>query len=161
MGISLTSGYHPQTNGQTGRIKQLKYLRCYCSHRPTTWANHLFLVELSHNQLHSSVTGMSPFEITTGLSPSWFPDNSPPGLAPSMVFPALWISSSPTTTSLCLLRVSLSGSSLLTPMDYSPGILAFYLCLLPQVWLTASSAEGTYLFSSHAQLHLSWFHALP
>lgn len=66
---------------QTERTNQelLRYLRCYCSHRPTTWANHLFLAELAHNQLHSSVAGMSPFEAATGISPSWFPGHSPPG----------------------------------------------------------------------------------
>lgn len=59
--LSITLGYHPQSNDQTERVNQelLKHLRCYCSHRPTAWANHLFLAELAHNQLHSSSTGLS------------------------------------------------------------------------------------------------------
>ena len=61
--VCLTSGYHPQTNGQTERVNQEleKYLRSYCSSNPTTWACHLMWAEIAHNQLVSSSTGMSPF----------------------------------------------------------------------------------------------------
>lgn len=52
--ISLTSGFDSQSNSQTKCIKQelFKYLHCYCLLHPTTWAKHIFLSKLVHNQLY-------------------------------------------------------------------------------------------------------------
>lgn len=83
--IRLTSGYHPQSNGQTERVNQEleKYLRCYCSTNPTTWASHLMWAEIAHNQLTSSSTGLSPFEIVTGYPPAFLPGSTTDGPVPS------------------------------------------------------------------------------
>lgn len=82
--VRLTTGYHPQSNGQTERVNQemVKYLCSYCSSRPTTWANVLMWAELAHNQLVSSSIGMSPFEALTGYPPAFFPASPTEGPVP-------------------------------------------------------------------------------
>lgn len=48
--VSLTSGYHPQSNGQTERLNQELEtgLRCLVSQNPAMWSKHLILVEYAH-----------------------------------------------------------------------------------------------------------------
>ena len=72
---SLSSGYHPQTNGQTERANQdlEASLRCVASRLPASWSTHLPWVEYAHNSLVSSATGMSPFMVANGFQPPLFP----------------------------------------------------------------------------------------
>lgn len=72
--VSLTLGYHPQSNGQTERVNQSleSALRCVASHLPSSWATHLPWVEYAHNSLISSATGLSPFLINNGFQPPLF-----------------------------------------------------------------------------------------
>ncbi|XP_077421987.1 uncharacterized protein LOC144052072 isoform X3 [Vanacampus margaritifer] len=57
---SLTSGYHPQFNGQVVRANQdlETTLRCDASRLPSSWATRLPWVEYAHNSLISSATGV-------------------------------------------------------------------------------------------------------
>ena len=73
--VSLSSGYHPQSNGQTERKNQEMEtaLRCMASQNPTSWSEQLLWVEYAHNTLTSSATGLSPFECTYGFQPPLFP----------------------------------------------------------------------------------------
>src|SRR4051812_17406935 len=61
--VSLTSGYHCQTNGQTERLNQVleQYLRCYTSYRQNNWSHLLPLAEFSYNNSQHSATNLSPF----------------------------------------------------------------------------------------------------
>ncbi len=61
--VSLSSGFHPQSNGQTERVNQEleKYLRCFTSHQPSSWSRFLVWAELAHNTLRSS-------SVNSGLS---------------------------------------------------------------------------------------------
>ncbi len=72
--VSLSSGYHPQSNGQTERANQdlERMLRCVVSQNPSSWSQQLSWVEYAHNSLPVSGTGLSPFEGSLGYQPSIF-----------------------------------------------------------------------------------------
>uniref|UniRef100_A0A669CB49 Gypsy retrotransposon integrase-like protein 1 n=1 Tax=Oreochromis niloticus TaxID=8128 RepID=A0A669CB49_ORENI len=67
--VSLSSGFHPQTKGQTERANQEleAALRCVASTHQTTWSEQLPWIEYAQNSLTSSATGVSPFEASLGF----------------------------------------------------------------------------------------------
>lgn len=83
--VSLSSGFHPQSNGQTERVNQEleKYLRCVVSKTPKTWSRMLIWAEIAHNQLVNTSTGMCPFEVQFGFLPPFFPSEQPKVNVPS------------------------------------------------------------------------------
>lgn len=83
---SLSSGYHPQSNGQTERANQdlESALRCVTSRNPTSWSTFLPWIEYAHNTLISSATGMSPFMASLGYQPPLFPDEERDIAVPSV-----------------------------------------------------------------------------
>lgn len=74
--VSLTSGYHPESNGQTERLNQEleTCLRCLVSQNQASWSKHLTWVEYAHNTLPTSATGLSPFHCVYGYQPPLFPE---------------------------------------------------------------------------------------
>ena len=83
--VTLTSGYHPEANGQTERLNQQleNGLRCVVHQNPSTWSKHLVWVEYAHNSLPTSATGLSPFHCALGYQPPLFPDNEREASVPS------------------------------------------------------------------------------
>lgn len=83
--VSLSSGYHPQSNGQTERLNQEleTCLRCLVSQNQATWSDHLTWVEYAHNTLPSAATGLSPFQCANGYQPPLFPANEKEVTVPS------------------------------------------------------------------------------
>ena len=71
--LAKSSGYHPQTDGQTERMNRTleEMLRAYCAaeHRQQLWDDYLPLVEFQYNNAMNSATGFSPFFLNYGQHP--------------------------------------------------------------------------------------------
>ncbi|XP_077417107.1 uncharacterized protein LOC144048726 isoform X3 [Vanacampus margaritifer] len=88
---SLSSGDHPQTNGQTERVNQdlLAALHRVISRNPVSWSTHLPWVEYAHHFLVCSATGMSPLMASNVFQPPLFPAQEANVAVPS-VQESLW-----------------------------------------------------------------------
>uniref|UniRef100_A0A146SAR5 Gypsy retrotransposon integrase-like protein 1 n=1 Tax=Fundulus heteroclitus TaxID=8078 RepID=A0A146SAR5_FUNHE len=89
--VSLSSGFHPQTDGQTERINQEveTKLRLFCRSDPTKWAQNLPWVEHAINATPSSSTGLSPFYVVYGFQPPVFSTEEVESRVPSARLSAL------------------------------------------------------------------------
>ena len=65
---SLSTAFHPQTDGETERVNQEleQYLRIFCNFQVDNWADLLPFMEFAHNARAHSATGKSPFEVWYG-----------------------------------------------------------------------------------------------
>ncbi len=82
---SLSSGYHPQTNGQAECASQdlERVLRCVASAEPSSWSSRLNMVKYVHNSLPVSSSGLSPFQCCLGCQPPLFPSEESDAVVPA------------------------------------------------------------------------------
>lgn len=84
--ISITSGYHPQSNSQVERLNQKigRHLRIYCSREQHRWSEFLPWAEYARNSLTRTSTGLIPFQCILGLQPPLFPWSGEPFSVPAV-----------------------------------------------------------------------------
>ena len=72
---SLTTAYHPQSDGATERTNQEieAYLSIYCSSHPEDWSLALHTLEFMHNNRWHADWTHTPFELMFGLPPISIP----------------------------------------------------------------------------------------
>lgn len=72
--VSLSSGYHPQSNGQTERLNQEIgcYLCQYCSNYQADWSRYLSWAEYAQNSLVHTSLMLTPFRYILGYQPPLF-----------------------------------------------------------------------------------------
>ncbi|KAK3557679.1 hypothetical protein QTP70_033641 [Hemibagrus guttatus] len=86
IGVSLSSVYHPQSNGQTERLNQEigRFLRSYCSREQQRWSEFLLWAEYTQNSLIHSSMGLTPFQCVLGYQPPLFPWSGEPSDVPAV-----------------------------------------------------------------------------
>ncbi|KAL0153949.1 hypothetical protein M9458_050706, partial [Cirrhinus mrigala] len=84
--VNLSSGYHPQTNGQTERkIQELgRYLWAYCHTDQHCWSRFLPWAKYAQNSLRQYTTGLTPFLCVLGYQPPLFPWTEEPSNVPAV-----------------------------------------------------------------------------
>ncbi|KAL0198153.1 hypothetical protein M9458_006693, partial [Cirrhinus mrigala] len=84
--VNLSSGYQPQTNGQTERkIQELgRYLRAYCQEDQHSWSRFLPWAEYAQNSLRQDSTELTPFQCVLGYQPPLFPWTEEPSNVPAV-----------------------------------------------------------------------------
>ncbi|KAK3519933.1 hypothetical protein QTP70_008029 [Hemibagrus guttatus] len=84
--VSLSSGYHPQTNGQTERkIQEVgRFLRTFCHDHQEAWSQFLGWAEYAQNSLRQPTTGLTPFQCVLGYQPPLFPWDGEPSDVPAV-----------------------------------------------------------------------------
>ncbi|KAK3516102.1 hypothetical protein QTP70_005390 [Hemibagrus guttatus] len=82
--ISLSSVYHPQTNGQTERkIQEIgHFLHTFCHGHQDSWNQFLGWAEYAQNSLCQPTTGLTPFQCVLGYQPPLFPWDGEPSDVP-------------------------------------------------------------------------------
>ncbi|KAL0177176.1 hypothetical protein M9458_026070, partial [Cirrhinus mrigala] len=84
--VSLTSGYHPESNGQAERLNQelTRFLRSYCQWNQSDWSRYLLWAEYAQNSLHKPSTNLTPFQCILGFQPPLFPWSGKPSELPAV-----------------------------------------------------------------------------
>ncbi len=84
--VSLTSGYHPQANGQVERLNQevSRFLRSYCQLHQKDWSRYLMWAEYAQNSIQKQSTGLTPFQCVLGFQPPLFPWSGEPTNVPAV-----------------------------------------------------------------------------
>ncbi len=84
--VSLTSGYHPQANGQVERLNQelTHFLHSYCHKNQADWSRYLLWAEYAQNSLRKPSTGIIPFQCVLGFQTPLFQWSGEPSDLPAV-----------------------------------------------------------------------------
>ncbi len=84
--VSLSSGYHPESNGQVKRLNQelTRFLCSYCHNNQNDWSRYLIWAEYAQNSLRKPATGLTPFQCVLGFQPPLFPWSGEPSELPAV-----------------------------------------------------------------------------
>jgi hypothetical protein len=83
---SMSTAYHPQTDGQTERVNQTleQYLRIFCNTRQDNWVKFLASAKFAYNNAASESTLQSPFYLEYGYHPCMIPIDTHEFITPSI-----------------------------------------------------------------------------
>ena len=71
---SMSTTFHPQTDGQTKRLNQeLEVYLHICANKPHTWNSLLPIAEFTHNQCTHEALKQMPFYLMYGTNPVALP----------------------------------------------------------------------------------------
>ncbi len=84
--VSLSSGYHPQTNGQTERkIQEIGcFLRTFCHGHQHSWNQFIGWAEYAQNSLRQQSTGLTPFQCVLSFQLPLLPWDGEPSDVPAV-----------------------------------------------------------------------------
>ncbi|KAL0157145.1 hypothetical protein M9458_048391, partial [Cirrhinus mrigala] len=84
--VSLTSGYHPEANGQVERLNQelTRFLRAYCQDHQEDWSRYLLWAEYAQNSIRKPSTNLTTFQCVLGFQPPLFPWSGEPSDLPAV-----------------------------------------------------------------------------
>ncbi|XP_067221285.1 uncharacterized protein ypel2b isoform X1 [Chanodichthys erythropterus] len=84
--VSLSSGYHPQSNGLMERkIQEIgRFLRTFCHGHQNSWNQYLGWAEYAQNSLRQATTGLTPFQCVLSYQPPLFPWDGEPSNVPAV-----------------------------------------------------------------------------
>uniref|UniRef100_A0A0V0GZ30 Putative ovule protein n=1 Tax=Solanum chacoense TaxID=4108 RepID=A0A0V0GZ30_SOLCH len=73
--LSMSTAYHPQTNGQSEALNKCveQYLRCFVADSPHEWSPLLPWAEYWYNTALQAAAGMTPFQALYGREPPTIP----------------------------------------------------------------------------------------
>lgn len=71
MHMSMSTAFHPQSDGSTEIVNKLveQVLRCHCMDAPHTWNDNLCMVEFAINNSYQESLKHTPFFLTYGMHP--------------------------------------------------------------------------------------------
>lgn len=86
--VSLSSGYHPQSNSQTERkIQEIgRYLRTFCHSHQNSWNRFIACAEYAQNSLRQPTMNLTPFQCILGYQPPLFPWSWEPADSPTVMY---------------------------------------------------------------------------
>ena len=114
--LSLSTAYHPQSDGETERVNQEieTYLRIFCGNNPITWSENISHAKFAHNHHLHSVINQLLFFLMMGYEPCALPM-----VLPETQHPAV---------EACLQQLSAACNEALAAHELARQVMASHTC---------------------------------